>query len=315
MNDLERLEGSLPDRARLFRHAPYKFIKFYPAKAHQAHLVHQWNGALSSPDQALLAGPASLAHIRISPFDSEALGFPCASIPSFALTGADQDEANRLAKDAVSWSLDHGVRFLQVRIDARDHGAIQALEEAGFRYGDAILRSVFTLEGIAEASKGMPQPASEIRLATPQDLPTVLGVAQRIFRHSRFHRDPSFPEGAASALHQSWVSNAVLGHRGFCFLSEVEGKLAGFFTAWLDEEINPFVERKLARLELSAVLPIRRAPRIWEDMALAVYHECVKRGATLGEGRPQVYNYAIIQKQMSILPEFLRAEIALHRWS
>lgn len=305
---------SLAELADGWLYAPYRFIKAYPAAAHRQHLEDQWQEGAAAPDQAVLVGGGGLAHIGISAFDTKALGAPAGTLMSLVAPSRDPAAAAALAKAAVAWADGRGVRFLQARADARDLAGVRALEEAGFRFSDAILRSVYTIEDISPPGTIGEEGATVVRPANPEDLVRLREISRRIFRQSRFHRDPDYPPEAAAALHDAWVTSAVLGERGFCVVSEVDGAIAGLFTACMDNAINPYVEAPLARMELSAVLPMRRAPSVWLDMAREIYRECRQRGAEVGEGRPQVYNYAILQRQMTTLPSYLRAEVALHRW-
>ncbi len=304
---------NIEEFAKKFLPSPYRFIKDYPSAVHKKHLVEKWKETIENEKDCLFLSKDSICAINYSEFDSKAFGKKSGNINFFYSMKKSLKDSKKIAEEAVNWADENNFSFLQTRIDAKDVISIRALENAGFNYADIVLRSVFTYdEGIIHDIYGI-KSKTNVRLAEEKDFERITKISKKIFRNSRFHKDPDFSQDFAEKMHENWVKNALEGKRGFCFVSEENNSLCGFFTAAFDKDINKHTEDKLIRFELSAVLPMRRASTIWLDLLNAVVRHGYSMGGKFFEGRPQAYNYQILQRQMKVPPKYLKAEMALHR--
>jgi len=309
INDFPKME----EFAKRFLPSPYRFIKDYPSAVHKNHLIDKWSQAIENEKDCLFLSENSICTINHSEFDSRAFGKKSGNINFFYSMKKSLEDSKKMAKKAVDWADKNNFSFLQTRIDAKDLISIRALENVGFNYADIVLRSIFTYdEGIIHDIYGI-KSKTNVRIAEKKDFEKIIKISKKIFRNSRFHKDPDFSQDFAEKMHENWVKNALEGKRGFCFVSEENESLCGFFTAAFDGEINKYTEDKLVRFELSAVLPMRRASTIWLDLLNAVVRYGYSKGGKFFEGRPQAYNYQILQRQMKVPPKYLKAEMALHR--
>lgn len=293
--------------------SPYRFIKEYPSHVHQKHLLKKWQSSIESKKNLFLLSEDSACTIDYSAFDSEAFGKKSGILNLFHSVKKSQKESDNLIRKATEWADKNNFSFLQTRIDAQNIIGVRALENNKFNYADIVLRSIFTYEeGITHEIYGI-KSKTNVRLAEKKDFGKILNISKKIFKNSRFHKDPNFPDGFAEKIHELWVEKSLNQERGFCFVSEENNSLCGFFTAAFDNEINQHSSDKLIRFELSAVLPMRRASTIWLDLLNAVVRHGYSKGGKFFEGRPQAYNYQILQRQMKVPPKYLKAEMALHR--
>jgi ribosomal protein S18 acetylase RimI-like enzyme len=98
--------------------------------------------------------------------------------------------------------------FVDAKVDVNENTAVRAVQSLGFQLIDTTVR----LTVPRKACSG-PAPA-EIGFVTPDMAAAVAAVAERAFVHDRFHRDPSIPEAAASAVKRNWALNFFAGRRG-----------------------------------------------------------------------------------------------------
>jgi len=125
-------------------------------------------------------------------------------------------EAPALSKaDFAAW------QRVQVKLDAAQTGALDALQQLGFQL----------VEGEIDLSLNVPaqglDPQAEV--AGAADIPALRQMAAGIFVRSRF-RAPWYPSDASGRFYAQWIENAVKGefdHQCLLFRQE-SGDIAGF---------------------------------------------------------------------------------------
>jgi dTDP-4-amino-4,6-dideoxy-D-galactose acyltransferase len=72
-----------------------------------------------------------------------------------------------------------------------------------------------------------------VRPATPDDIDTLMDLADGAYEGTRFARDPRFPAGSARRLYRKWVSESCTGWADAVLVAERTGA-AGFITLHRD---------------------------------------------------------------------------------
>jgi RimJ/RimL family protein N-acetyltransferase len=139
------------------------------------------------------------------PWDRDVFGFPVVQIQDLEVMdshGAMSDYA-----DFRAW-LDLGqVRIVSSRLPHHRLRESMFLEANGFRFVEMVLHP--TLENLQ--SLNIPQDDLLIALAQESDLPFLQDIAERAFRHERYHVDPRLNPRLGDLRYGRWVRNS-LGH-------------------------------------------------------------------------------------------------------
>jgi dTDP-4-amino-4,6-dideoxy-D-galactose acyltransferase len=113
--------------------------------------------------------------------------------------------------------------LVQALVPVADVLRIAELEEAGFRLVDIRISFRFTVGRRGAA-------ASDIRRATPDDIPEIRRLAAGLFSESRYFCDP-FPRERSRMLFAAWAEKAVLGTFDHaCLVATGTEGIAGFVT-------------------------------------------------------------------------------------
>jgi ribosomal protein S18 acetylase RimI-like enzyme len=128
--------------------------------------------------------------------------------------------------------------------------ALWALEDAGFRYVDAILAPWLDL------STWQPRGFGVTRAASVADTDALRSIARRAFVTDRFHRDARFDREAADGVYEKWLATWLgdAGRDRVALVLTHDGAPAGFLL--LDWEPAPGdAHGEVARIVLNAVDP------------------------------------------------------------
>jgi len=161
--------------------------------------------------------------LSLCPFETDMLGIPTASL----------DAACALASGPLETTLEmarrEGIKLVTCRCPASDRGAINALQDCGFRVIECLLTLGRRLDVPAE------RPA-RVRLARREDAEAVAQIGASTFRFDRFHADARVSDQAADRLKGAWARNAVEGRADAVFVAEDDGRIAGFNACLLRED-------------------------------------------------------------------------------
>lgn len=139
------------------------------------------------------------------PWDRDVFGFPVVQIQELEVI--DSHRAMSDYADFRAW-LDSGqVRIVSSRLPDHQLRESMFLEANGFRFVEMVLHP--TLENLQ--SRNIPQDDLLIAPAQESDLPLLQEIAERAFRHERYHVDPRLDPRLADLRYGRWVANS-LGH-------------------------------------------------------------------------------------------------------
>jgi dTDP-4-amino-4,6-dideoxy-D-galactose acyltransferase len=151
-----------------------------------------------------------------------------------------------------------GSAFFYAKLPTSEIGLCRALSRAGF----AVIDTGITFEwtGPAEAA-----PADvSVGIARPAQYEAVAAIAERCFRWSRFHLDPSIPSELANRVKRRWIENYCRGQRGSAlYVGEIGGAVAGFLAVIESRAGN----RTTAMIDLVGVAPEHQGRRVGTALA------------------------------------------------
>ena len=161
---------------------------------------------------------------KLSKFDTKILGYKVAKIVNIDASGDNISilqnihELNKNLKE-------NNIKYATYRVNANNYPVIHALEKSGYILVDGLI----TLETITNLGKHSTD--SHIRIATKDDLTSLLEIAGEVFNVSRYYHDPVIPKGKADNIYKEWVKNTLLGKFGDMILVwEEKKKVFGLIT-------------------------------------------------------------------------------------
>jgi ribosomal protein S18 acetylase RimI-like enzyme len=119
--------------------------------------------------------------------------------------------------------------FAYAKVDVGDLPSVSALEESGFRVVDVNVTLSRTAGSVDVPRDFAVEPAA----GAHHD--TLVDVAGRCFRYSRFHLDPAIPDELADEVKREWIRSYVRGTRGVELLAALDDGGAVGFLAVLDD--------------------------------------------------------------------------------
>lgn len=310
----------------IIKDSPYKryqYIRRLSAESQvQYHLFRLERAARESEWLAIGAldgdRPIGVVISQYLAWDSEVIGIPCARIlegfydASLPFEQACDILGGAVGKTLTHWRKEKEIVFADARSDARDLIFLQALEANGYGLIESSLVYAY------DARETKPPEAAQEAITRPgesRDLPVIERIAGAMFTNDRFHRDPRFPKGTGNRVYERWLENVLEGKRGHLEVLEVEGRIAGFHTGYLDDEFNQFSETKVGIYDLIAIIPNPRFLKAWETIIAGITRVGIKYGAEIGEGRTQVHNIGTMFRLLRLPPSYTRSEVTFHWWA
>jgi len=160
---------------------------------------------------------------KLSKFDTEILGYKVAKIINIKNNGDDVSILRNI--HALNKNLKKSnIKYATYRVNANNYPVIHALEKSGYILVDGLI----TLETITNLGKHSTD--SHIRIATKDDLTSLLEIAGNVFNVSRYYHDPVIPKDKANTIYKEWVKNTLLGKFGDMTLVWEEKKVLGLIT-------------------------------------------------------------------------------------
>lgn len=134
--------------------------------------------------------------------------------------------------------------FLFTKIPTYEVDKIAIVEDSNFRLVDTNVQMMLNGLGTTKDSTSI----IEVRVATSRDKDSVISIAKKSFKYSRFHIDPQVLNDIADEIKGAWVKNYFIGKRGDNMLvAELDREIVGFVQ--LFERTNHFI------IDLIAVHP------------------------------------------------------------
>ena len=253
-------------------------------------------------------GVAGVCVLRRPAWDREHFGFVVGRVEH--LIGRDAGVLATL----VAWADEHfaqaGTTFASARVAADDLPAIHALEHAGFRFQELVLRPWTDLRAWRPRDEGL------CRLALPEDETAVRDIAATSFHADRFHNDPRFTRAQADGVYVNWVRSAFHGDGGGqdrVVILELEGELAGFIRGWVEADRGAGLPPAW-HADLAAMHPSWAGRGCGPHLYFGAY-DLARREADYVTALIAARNIAVLRVHQKIGSRFTSAgEVTLHRW-
>jgi len=138
--------------------------------------------------------------------------------------------SNRLdaqtAVQVMAWCKEKQVGCLYFLADSDHAETLRQAEKNGFNLTDIRVTYELVMGGMEERAALDP----EIRMAVPQDLPALRGMAGSSYRDSRFYYDGHFPQEACDRLYETWIEKSLSGYARAVLVKGAPGQPEGFVT-------------------------------------------------------------------------------------
>jgi RimJ/RimL family protein N-acetyltransferase len=233
------------------------------------------------------------------PWDTEVFGFPVAQVHEIDVQEPAAGPAGW--RSFARWLDDQAIRIVSCRLPMDRLRESFQLEAHGFRFVEVVLHPHrATLDDL-------PPPRHDLGIspATEADLPALTGIAERAFRHERYHIDPRLDPRLGELRYARWARTS-LGHPSQQLLKVVDGaRLVGFFV----------VERQSAQAvywHLNAIAPEHQGQGYGRRAWLAMLHRHRDEGATSVTTTISVRNLAVQNLYAQLGFRFLPPEMTFH---
>jgi len=256
-------------------------------------LLHNLRALLASPEAVsiLLRGSSGsvegLVTFRLSRWDSEHFGFPCAVVDSVIVVSGNASRREEVARllfaEYDRWTEGQEIRFTSMRLPSLDLPVVHAAEASHFRFMESW---VFNTRATADE----PAPSTSggfLRLAVPADKDAMLRCSREAFAVQRFHADARFDREKADLLYRKWIDTAFADPDHKIAVWELDGGPRGF-VAYYDLDLRNFLGRRFAMWRVVLLDSDYRGRGVGAEFfqALAVHHrregaDCIDSGVTL----------------------------------
>lgn len=228
---------------------------------------------------AVLSGPRGLsgcAGISELAFDSATFGRRMARVDAFLVPDPDSGAAERLLRRVVERACTRDLGHLHLRVPTTVEAWSSAGPAAGF---ERVSANVFFERPLATGSRV--GSTCLVRRATPADLAGLLRITGESFSSgTRFHVDPVLAL-RATALHEGWVANAMVGEAADeVLVAEISGAAEGYITIQWRCDFEPLALR-VVEIGLLAVSTAHRGAGVGRALLVAA----IERAQALGADR------------------------------
>jgi hypothetical protein len=261
-------------------------------------------------EEGQVVGLVTLIHL---PWDSSIFDRPMAKVGHLIAASAPGSRAQilgRLLDGLIDLARTQGIRHLSTRVDCADIGAIQCLEERGFRLMECLITYVFRpQQDILPPIKTF----YHVRPYRPTDREALLAITARMYaqHQSRFSVDSSLPPTGVGRFYIEWMKNACSGEMADRILvAERKGCPIGFLAYKLNTHVLECSGIRIAGQGLSASLP----------EGTGAYIGLLKAALELGRGEydfmeadaPQ-HHFLVIRTWQRLGFQLVRGKYAFHR--
>ncbi len=239
--------------------------------------------------------------VAVLPWDADTFGFPVADFrPGTADVLARERQA--IHEHLAAWAGELGVELVSCRVAGDDTAAAAALQGIGFYHVETSL-CVTRL-----ARHAAPLPAARVHVRAPEtaDREPLLGIAERAFRHGRYHADGRFRRQLADRRYRRWLENTLdrptPGTR--VYVLGPAGRPLGFLHA----ELNGTA----ADLRLGGVDPESNPGFAGYQLYLSVLHALAAEGAARVVAQVSATNAAVLNVYAALGFRFSTPELVFH---
>src|SRR5262245_35005785 len=158
---------------------------------------------------------------RFLDWDTRFFGVRVASLQARAL-GHGQMERE------LEWCRTNAIECVYLLADAGDLETLRTAQERGFRLVD--IRVTFEARLDRELPRARAGDPSRVRLARPEDVPSLRAIAAVSHTDSRFYADPRFDRERCSELYATWIERSCNGWADVVFVAELEREPVGYLS-------------------------------------------------------------------------------------
>jgi len=136
--------------------------------------------------------------------------------------------------EALQWADSHAMDCMCLLLNSGDRSRIRSACGLGWRMVDIRVTLSARLSELAQGAPG-------VRHANPADIPSLMELARRSHRDSRFYADGNFPETACDELFAKWIERSILDRSfaGSVFVPQAEGQSpAGYVSCSIQEGVG-----------------------------------------------------------------------------
>jgi hypothetical protein len=233
--------------------------------------------------QLLSAEHPEWGRIATLPWDEKIFGFPVGDYQpgdsrSIAATRPSFQEKLR------NWSEMNRIELVGASVPADDILWCRLLPELGFAFVDYTLK-------ISQPSLQAWEPSPfkiPVRLAQPEDQPSVERIAQLAFRAGRYHMDPCFPRSLSELRYKQWLSNAFAasGPSSRLYVTGEVGQATSFFHVNVDGED--------AYITIIAVAPDKQGGRTAVDLCTGALTDLKSMGVRRMSSKVSAMNSGVM---------------------
>lgn len=302
-----------------YRYGRYCENPRFPLEKSRAHELFMLESVLALPETVAVTawgGPVleGILAGRLSAWDSEHFGFPMAVLEKLILrekeAARDREEAaSRLTAAFLAWCREHRVRFASARLPSRDLSAVQALEDAGFRYIESYIYNVVDLDRLDEGAC-LDAP---LRSARPEDRDAMRRCAPGAFATQRFHADPNFPRDKAEALYLKWIDSAFDDPEREILVMEEDGRPVAFMV-YRDGDYRATLGLRSAALNMGLLDPEARGRGVGTRFYRALFQRFRSEGFGMVESGLSLRNQASLNWHNKTGFRIVGTYVTLHRW-
>ena len=242
---------------------------------------------------------AEPSEVYLSDIDSQRFGIPIARVAWMT---------HEVLPATLKFCRENRVRLLMTKCDAQATSTIQALEQDGFLFMEAI--NVYERNVVKQ-----PIPADKgeiiVRSATAAEADAIAAVGGEAFHGypSHYRSDPRLDPAKSDEIYVDWVRRSCLSREvaDVVLVAEVEGAPVGIFTIKMNEP-------KEADTGLAGVIPRVRRHGVLEALIIAALRWAKAEGAEHLLGFMQMNNIAVLRVTIR-LGFFPRSSFfTFHKW-
>ncbi len=311
-SDLTRVESLLAS----YPFKPYRHYRAYSRKAQSAILRADVAAAVDlTPNLSFCASDgerSAIASARPLSWDSTFFGVSMARIDYLVASPASRDVLDAALGATLDACRAAAIPHVTARVDVEDVGAVELLEQRGFRLMDALVSYRIRPDN---KQPGEVREVGIIRDFDARDTDAVMDIARDAFAgySGRFQHDPHIPADRGEAFYLEWAGRGLAGAMADKVLVAVnaDGAVIGFL----------FFRRREPASTVGRVPVFGGGLGACRRDSPGAYPALIRAGALwaqaqrgVAECQTQNYNFPVIRVYEAAGGTYVRGEYMLHAW-
>ena len=252
--------------------------------------------------------------LQKSAWDTELMGFNVGIVKHLIVEGASFDRKVKICLDllyaAYDWFEKENIRFVFVKIPARDLSAVNALCRSGYVYMENWIHNSFDL---TMPLPGLNKKYSLRTFNAKKDLECLLNFSKDAFVTQRYHADPYLSNTLAEKVYSKWILTSANSKSDRIVALNDSSKTLGFLI-YTHKDLSRQLGFKFSRWKFAAIDRSERGKGVGRQLFTAALKLNLKEGCHIADSGLSMNNIHSLNLHNQVGFKVISGIVVFHLW-